>query len=635
MAFVLELQSTTDQPHLRHQVVNIVRRFEIPAIVQQRDGKIITAFKSDHPALQTCIESIAEELSASCFLQKSRHYSIEGEPDTLPTITREYPMGLGLCPSCHKALFDPSSRRYYYPFTSCSHCGGQHGLVMHYPFTRENSALSPFHRCPECLDEVHTKGRYENHHLNTCHTCGVPVRLFHKQSERYANDAGSFRTLFEVAAKALQDGHTLRMKSTMGYRFFSKKLDPSAVLMVTKTATITEHFSMIEPELHALLGIERPILRVAVKSPTLKESMGFSAEIKYPDDGFAILLAKELERLNMDWVGYQEVDETTAADFIMEFDLPINVQRDLRLFINKEVTLLASGERVIFPKSYPLRADRLSYVDALVGIPKEEEIFFDQLSMFASASTSGVVYLEGDDVPFTHSNMHSVSGDEAALMSVIAEHDRLGKKVIGAYFEKSPSVLYYDGRKVMRIVPPVTFNSSTLLAQMSALREGSDRLVVNLIKRFPELETQLRTTPTSDLFDVVAMLLHLPQSGYAGVVAEALKFVGKGGLQVDTRVQDNRFDAIAFLASIASYVMADVDKTLLCYSIFESFGDYFSELIHELRQKTKAEEVVICGAYFTNPSIFSRIQRNLTTPPLTNKHFPMDRTSALLGGLYL
>jgi hydrogenase maturation factor HypF (carbamoyltransferase family) len=121
-----------------------------------------------------------------------------------------------------------------------------------------------------------------------------------------------------------------------------------------------------------------------------------------------------------------------------------------------------------------------------------------------------------------------------------------------------------------------------------------------------------------------------------GVTREALKFIGKGGLQLDTRVKDNRFDHTAFLSSIVSYQLADVDTVILSYSIFESFGDYFNELLQEIKGKTKAEHIILCGSHFANQSLFSRILRNLKqTPPLMNINYPIGKENAVVGGVYL
>lgn len=640
MAFVLELQTTSSQPYIKNYIASIIREFGINAVVRQHSGKIMCAFASEHPHLQSCLESIAERLPASCFLTGSRHYEVKGEPDALPESKPEYPLGLGLCPSCQKEMFDPSSRRYYYPFTSCSHCGGQYGFFNAFPYERANTSFSFFRPCAACEAETNRVGLREYHRINSCHDCGVPVRLTNKDKERYANDAGSFRTMFEVAAKAIKDNKRLLVKTTMGHRLFYKTeaMNSDSVLMMINAQNITNHLSLIEQEFNALLSIERPILHAALKNGILKEKLGNSADVKYPDDGFSILLSKELQTLGEDYIAYEAASADTKADISMDFDLEVSSQDDLRLFVNKDIQFIAGGERVSFPSKIAPASRTLSVAYGLVGIVDDEIMLFDRMEHFDSVKVEKAVVLEGDETQW-HSNQREMKQDEASFMSVIAEHQRFGQKCIGAYFYEEPSFLYYDGKKVIRLVPPKAFHPAELLEKMATLREGSDRLVANLKTKMPAVYAKLEALQKRDdvtLFEATAIILGLDDESMRGVTREALKFIGKGGLQLDTRVKDNRFDHTAFLSSIVSYQLADVDTVILSYSIFESFGDYFNELLQEIKGKTKAEHIILCGSHFANQSLFSRILRNLKqTPPLMNINYPIGKENAVVGGVYL
>ena len=640
MAFTLEVMTSFSQPTIKNYLISIIRTFGIKAVVHQKKNKIICAFDSGNYKLQECLETIASNLPASCFMTKSEFYDIEGEPETIPDFEVEYPVALGLCPACQKEMFDPSSKRYYYPFTQCTHCGGQYAFFEHYPFERRNTAFSYVKPCSACESESDNLGRREKQVLNSCHECGIPVRLTHKGNERYANDAGSFRTMFEVAAKALRDGKTVLIKTTMGHRLFYRadKLEQGSVLMLVNATKITEYCSLINDEFNALLSIERPILHVALKDETLRCTFGSTIDVKYPDEGFSILLGKELTLLGLDFIAYKALESAIEADFVMDFDLNIQHQSDMRLFINKDVKFIASGERVSFPSRLPYGTETLSIAHGLVGIKDERGILFDKMERFSSTSTLKVNQLETETPAVQSANFHTMAEDEASFMSVIAEHNKFGTKVVGAYFEGEPSFLYYDGKKVIRVVPPKSFRGVALREKIATLREGSDRLMDNIEKKFPEIFEVLLTLEESDatLFEATAMILGLEEKSYEGVMKEALKFVGKGGLQIDTKVHDNRFNHVAFLSSIISYQIAGVDSVYLSYSIFESFGDYFSELLTEIRGKTKATDVVLCGSYFAGQSLFSRLQRNLkTTPPLMNMNYPIGKENCVVGGVFL
>jgi len=641
MAFVLELEFKSSQNYIKNQIIAITREFNLPSKIENHDDKIICVFDSEHVKFQECLESISQRLPASIFLKSSSNYESNIEVDALTPIKNRLPLNLGICPSCQKELFDVTSRRYYYPFISCASCGGNYSFLTQYPYLRENTSFKFVRACTACEEETQSVGLRENHHINSCHECGIPVRLVNKSSERYANDAGSFRTMFEVAAKALKDDKKLLIKTTFGYRLFYAHtiINNESILMMINASKITDYLSLITEEFNALLSIERPILYVAVKNEELKGLLGANTSYaKYPDEGFSILLGTELQKLGVDFIAYEEVDENCDADMKMDYDLEVNHQSDMRLFLNKDVQFIAEGERVSLP-SYNLRAKNiLSVAEDYVGIPDGDHMIFDAMEHFNSIKVLGANVLAGDKKIY-HANQKYFSAEEAAFMSVIAEHNLFTKRCIGAYFDEEPSFLYYDMKNVLCIVPPKKFDSSNLLENMRALREGSDRLVDNIKNKMPKMYNKLEVLEKREdvkLFEATAIILGLEDESMRGLVKEAMKFSGKGGIQMDTHVRDNRFDNLAFLSSIISYQFADVETPILAYSIFESFGDYFNDILQELKSKTKATEMILCGTHFANQSLFSRMQRNLkATPPYMNKDYPIGRENAVVGGVYI
>jgi hydrogenase maturation factor HypF (carbamoyltransferase family) len=223
-------------------------------------------------------------------------------------------------------------------------------------------------------------------------------------------------------------------------------------------------------------------------------------------------------------------------------------------------------------------------------------------------------------------------------MAVLGENALRGKSAVGAYFDETVSFLYTKGDHITRVVPSEPFEPANLIERIGSLREGSDRLIENLRVRHPLVYDILQTIEGSscDLFEAAAMIMELKDPGVKALMKEALKFAGKGGVQIDTKLRDNRFDTIAFLASIISYRVADVSTSLLCYSIFESLGDYFSDILTELKNRSKADHIVLCGSGFANQSLYSRIARNLKNTPLVlSRSFPIGRENGVVGGIYL
>jgi hydrogenase maturation factor HypF (carbamoyltransferase family) len=132
------------------------------------------------------------------------------------------------------------------------------------------------------------------------------------------------------------------------------------------------------------------------------------------------------------------------------------------------------------------------------------------------------------------------------------------------------------------------------------------------------------------------MILELEDESFEGISSSALEFMGKGGLQVDTKVEDNRFNDYAFLASIISYKLTDAQNSLLCYSIYESFGDYIADIVNQLMNKTKASTLTLSGKSFANQALWGRIERNLKIKnPILNINYPIGEENQVYGAGFL
>jgi len=642
MAFIFELEYVSAHSYIPRYIEALSKQNGVEVSLIQSDDKITFIADENDSNLADFLKLLGETLPASLFMRGSEH-----RVDNIPAIKTEFdnsfsiPHSIGLCPICQKELFDPSSRRYYYPFTSCNCCGSQYALVERYPFRRENSQMRFFVPCEACEEEMRSNPFRKDYQLISCHACGIPVKMTDRSKERYANDAGSFRTMFEVAAKAIRDGKTVKIKTLMGERlFFDAKREchlPSKRLMMLDAGKIESFCSVIKDEIHSLLSIERPIIDVAINDEELWPFYGRVATIKYPDDGFSILLAKELMSQGFSYVGYIDCDEEQSADYVIDYDLQVNSQSDMRYFINKDSKFIVEGERVSFPLQLKYYTSRVSIAHGLAAVPKDGTVLIDRMERMESVEATELFVLDSETEVPKHSRTVHFDQASASFLSVLLEYQLVNDKAVGVYFDKLPIFLYHNGKSPIVAVPSLNYKASQLRESIATLREGSDRLVENFSKKFPEITEKLFSSdgPT-DLFEAAALIMGLENPGFEAVGKEALTFVGKGGLQIDTKISDNRFDPFAFLASIMSYKLADVPVTLLAYSIFESFGDYITEVSQELKRRSKAEHIILCGKAFGHQSLFSRVKRNFANEKfLMNRRFPIGKENAVFGALAL
>lgn len=640
MYFLFEIGYTTDKSYIVTLIAALIEREEIEAEVIQTDGKILFVARREEPKLEAFMKVLEEGLPASIYLDGSSHAIVEEKPDVEAIVPNDLPLDLSLCPTCQKEMFDVSSRRYYYPFTACNGCGGKHAFVEHYPYSRENSFLKFLVPCAACREEMEKNPLRKNFPLISCAACGISIRMVDKKSERYANDKGSYRTLFEVAARAIGKGKSVVMKTLHGYRKFYKPDTDlplhGAVLFIADVHALNSHLMMVVQEFNTLLSIERPLLRIATKSDEMKKLFGSSVWTKYADDGMSMLLAKELIAAGMEYVVYEACDADTEGDFLIDFDLPVTQQRDFSLFINQDTKLLVEGERSIFPQLLQgTKRGRVAIAAGLASVDTEIGKVIDRTDYFKKIPAKEVLIAEGEKIDIEGARRFEIA--KAAMLSVLAEHAKLHTGAIGVHFDERLHFLYYNKKEVIDVVPPRPFDADNLFEHIAKLREGSDRLVINFRKSFPHVYARLEALSGEvDLFKVTAILLELEEESFDAISAKALSFLGKGGMQIDTRISDNRFDDYAFLASIMSYRISGAEADILSYSIYESFGDYIAEIVTQLMEKTKAATLTLSGATFANQSLWGRIQRNLArNQPILNKNYPLGKENSVYGANFM
>jgi hydrogenase maturation protein HypF len=219
------------------------------------------------PPAAACIAEILVE-SAPC--EGLSDFTIR-ESERLDRPTVRVSPDLPVCDECLVELFNPSERRFCYPYINCTNCGPRYSVIHALPYDRPNTTMRNWPMDRYCSDEYHDPANRRFHAQPVaCPACGPK----HSLGEGATAISGD-REAIDRAAQLFNEGKIVAVKGLGGYHLVCDARNPEANLalrerkfrkekpfaLMAKDLETARNLIQLSPDAEVLLtSIGRPIV---------------------------------------------------------------------------------------------------------------------------------------------------------------------------------------------------------------------------------------------------------------------------------------------------------------------------------------------------------------------------------------
>ncbi|RLA57523.1 MAG: carbamoyltransferase HypF [Epsilonproteobacteria bacterium] len=287
----VNITGTVQGVGFRPFIYALSQRYLLTGTVSNNSKGVEILLNTNTLTLKQFLVAIEYEYPPLASIEKIEHVEMEYQAfddfkiiatKKIAKVTVNIPPDVSICSDCEKELFDPSNRRYRYPFITCTNCGVRYSIIYDLPYDRINTSMKFFEMCNVCEEEYSNPidRRYHAQPIG-CWECGPKLKLMNNMGlllEDRINEV-------DKTVALLKDGNIVAVKGIGGYHLMCDASNAKAIanlrerkqrptkpfaVMVKDIDMARELATISVEEEEFLTSKERPIVIVKMSSRKLE-----------------------------------------------------------------------------------------------------------------------------------------------------------------------------------------------------------------------------------------------------------------------------------------------------------------------------------------------------------------------------
>jgi hydrogenase maturation protein HypF len=279
-AYSIEIKGTVQGVGFRPFIYKLATAHSLTGWVSNSEDGVKIWLEGDESRVQSFLEEMKSHAPqaaaiAEIFLEPAQavgftEFTIHGSTRQRHPTVRISP-DLPVCENCLQELFDPTDRRYHYPYINCTNCGPRYTVIRSLPYDRPNTTMAHWPLDAYCAAEYgHPANRRFHAQPIACPVCGPHCQF---QGGGTIGRGGIVRGDDEailMAVHCLRTGGIVAVKGLGGYHLACDATNAEAVRALrTRKYRKEKPFALMAKN----IDIARALVELTSESEALMKSI--------------------------------------------------------------------------------------------------------------------------------------------------------------------------------------------------------------------------------------------------------------------------------------------------------------------------------------------------------------------------